>query len=222
VLLSGDSKLPLEVEAIEAGIRYGIDFSAGYSVGLFIDQRINRASLAQSLQTRPGARVLNTFAYTCSFSVVAARFGAKTLSLDLSKKSLTRGEQNFARNGLSLDGHRFIADDVFAVLPRLAKRNEVFDAIILDPPTFSRNQSGAAFQAEQDYPRLIQLALAVAAPGAEILLSTNCTSIRPVDLQQMARQGLKQSRKSGRFWSNSPPPDIPSEQASSTTWLKVN
>ena len=87
VLLEGDAALPLETVVAEAGTQFGIDFAAGYSVGLFIDQRANRAFLR-----RMGARrLLNTFAYTCSFSAAAALGGAETMSVDLSKKSLDRG-----------------------------------------------------------------------------------------------------------------------------------
>ena len=44
-----------------------------------------------------------------------------------------------------------MADDVMSVLPRLARRGERFDAIILDPPTFSRSRTGRAWQVEHDF-----------------------------------------------------------------------
>ena len=103
VLHSGDATLPIQTVVTEAGIRYGLDFGTGYSHGLFLDQRGNRAKLRAM---RP-KRMLNTFAYTCSFSVVAALTGAETLSVDLSRKSLDRGRQNFALNGIDEAKHRF-------------------------------------------------------------------------------------------------------------------
>ena len=102
----------------EEGLCYEIDFLAGYSCGLFLDQRANR----RWLRTSNVKNMLNIFSYTCSFSVVAAVGGARTLSIDLSRSALERGRRNFALNGLSLEGRRFIADDVFDVLPRLARR----------------------------------------------------------------------------------------------------
>src|ERR1700677_1572641 len=156
----------MATEESEAGLKYRLDFAGGDSSGLFIDQRVNRGRLAAM---KP-KRLLNTFAYTCSFSVVAAKAGAETVSVDLSRRSLTRGEENFSRNGMDPKaGHRFLADDALAVLPRLARRGETFDAIVLDPPTFSRNQSGAAFKVQRDFERLVGLALDVAAPGARVL-----------------------------------------------------
>jgi 23S rRNA (cytosine1962-C5)-methyltransferase len=219
VLLRGDAGGSLETEVGEAGARYELDFAGGYSAGLFIDQRANRVRL-RALKPK---RLLNTFAYTCSFSVVAALGGAETVSVDLSRRSLTRGEGNFQRNGLDpkRGGHRFIADDVLAVLPRLARRGETFDAIILDPPTFSRNQAGAAFQVQRDFDRLVALALEVAAPGAKILLSVNHAGMRVADLERAARTALKMAGRGGRFNPSAPLPDFPPGQGAKTVWLDL-
>ena len=70
-----------------------------------------------------------------------------------------------------------IADDVFAVLPRLARKGERFDAIILDPPTFSRSRTGKSWQVEHDFEKLFLAALEVAERDAKILLATNCTRL---------------------------------------------
>jgi len=219
VLLRGEAGGSLETEVGEAGARYGLDFAGGYSAGLFIDQRANRARL----RVLKPKRLLNTFAYTCSFSVVAALGGAETISVDLSRRSLTRGEGNFQRNGLDPKaGHRFIADDVLAVLPRLERRGEKFDAIILDPPTFSRNQAGAAFQVQRDFERLVTLALEVAAPGAKILLSVNHSAMRVADLEWAARTALKLAGRGGRFNSSAPLADFPPGEGAKTVWLECS
>jgi 23S rRNA (cytosine1962-C5)-methyltransferase len=219
ILLRGPDTLPMEMEVREAHLLFGLDFAAGYSAGLFIDQRANRA---RARHYRP-ARLLNTFAYTCSFSVVAARAGAETVSIDLSHRSLARGEENFRRNGLDpKTGHKFIADDVLAVLPRLARRGEKFDLIILDPPTFSRNQAGTAFQVQRDFDRLIVLALEVAAASAKILLSVNHSAMRVADLERAARAALRLQNRSGRFYATPPLSDFPPGHGAKTIWLELN
>jgi 23S rRNA (cytosine1962-C5)-methyltransferase len=216
-LLEGETGLPLETTVEEAGIRYGIDFAAGYSAGLFIDQRANRAFV----QRLGAKRLLNTFAYTCSFSVVAALSGAETVSVDLSKKSLDRGRENFVLNKLEPARHQFIADDVLEVLPRLARRGERYDCIILDPPTFSRGNKGRRFQVEHDFEALLTAALEVASPGARLLLSTNCTRVRRADLERIARYGAKLSRRGGTFHREPELPDLPAGEGSQTLWLTV-
>lgn len=213
LLLRGDPSVPPKETVRESGLLYEVDFASGYSVGLFCDQRGNRLHL-RKLAPR---RVLNTFAYTCAFSVAAAVAGAETLSVDLSKSSLNRGKRNFDLNGLDPAAHRFIADDVLAVLPRLAARGEKYDAIILDPPTFGRSSPKRSFRAERDYEDLIAAALACAAPGASILLSTNCSSLHAGKLRSMA---ARVSRGKADFHCAPALPDFPDGHGSSTLWMR--
>lgn len=217
VLVEGDASAPLQTAVTERGVHYGIDFGAGYSAGLFMDQRANRAFL-RAMAPR---RLLNTFAYTCSFSVVAALAGAQTVSVDLSKKSLERGRANFGLNGLSTEGHRFIADDVLDVLPRLERRGEKFDAVILDPPTFSRGNRGHKWQVEEQIETLLAAALELAAPGAFILISTNCARLGREVLERTARFTLRVAHRGGDFHREPPLPDFPEGEGAQTLWLHI-
>ncbi len=214
-LITGDATAPLAGTVLERGVCYGLDFGAGYSVGLFLDQRENR----QFVRRAAPRRLLNCFAYTCSFSVVAGLVGAETLSIDLSRKSLNRGRDNFVLNRLATDRHRLLADDVFAVLPRLARKGERFDAIILDPPTFSRSRTGKAWQVEHDFERLLLSALEVAERDAKILLSTNCTRLDERALEVMGRFCLKATRRAGRFVPSLRLPDFPLGTTARSLWM---
>ena len=216
-LLLGDPATNLESTAMERTLRYAIDFGAGYSVGLFIDQRENRRFVRE---VAPRS-LLNCFAYTCSFSVAAATVGATTLSVDLSKKSLARGKENFALNSLPTNDHRFMADDVMTVLPRLARRGERFDMIILDPPTFSRSHRGKAFQVEHDFEALLLEALEVAERNARILLSTNCSTLHERALEVMGRFCLKATRRAGEFHREPGLADFPPRVGAATVWLTL-
>lgn len=216
-LILGDADANLQSTLLERTLRYGIDFGAGYSVGFFIDQRENR-SFVRAVAPRT---LLNCFAYTCSFSVAAATVGAKTVSIDLSKKSLARGRENFALNSLTTNEHRFLADDVMEVLPRLARKGEKFHVIILDPPTFSRSHRGKAFQVEQDFERLLLAALEVAERDGKILLSTNCSSLRERAIEVMARYCLKATRRAGTFHREPSPADFPPLTGAATLWLSL-
>lgn len=210
VRLRGDGAGTSEIVR-ESGLLYEVDFATGYSTGLFCDQRANRRWLRELAPKR----VLNTFSYTCAFSVAAAAEGAETLSLDLSKSSLNRGRRNFELNGLDPGGHRFIADDVLAVLPRLGQRGEKYDAIILDPPTFGRSGKHT-FRAERDYEDLIVAAVACAEPRGAILLSTNCLSLNVAKLKSM---GMRVARGKARFHEVEPQPDFPPGHGSATIWM---
>jgi 23S rRNA (cytosine1962-C5)-methyltransferase len=216
-LAVGDPDANLQSTALERTLRYGIDFGGGYSVGLFIDQRENRR-IVRDISPRS---LLNCFAYTCSFSVAAATVGARTVNIDLSKRSLDRGRENFALNSLSTNDHRFLADDVMAVLPRLARKGGKFDVIILDPPTFSRSHRGKTFQVEQDFEKLLLAALELAERDGKILLSTNCSTLRERALEVMARFCLKATRRAGSFHRENPLPDFPPGVGAATVWLTL-
>jgi 23S rRNA (cytosine1962-C5)-methyltransferase len=216
-LVVGDPGSGAQTVAMERGLRYGIDFESGYSVGLFVDQRENR-SFMRRMQPQ---KVLNCFAYTCAFSVAAASVGAATVSVDLSKKSLARGRDNFTLNGLSAEDHVFVPDDVMEFIPRLARRGEKFDVVILDPPTFSRTHRGKAFQVEQDFETLLSSALNLVERDSHILLSTNCTSLTARALEVMARFCLKTARRAGTLHQTPPLPDFPRDGGARTVWLTL-
>jgi len=216
-LIFGDSGENLQTIATERHLKFGIDFGAGYSVGLFVDQRENRRHVRHIAPKR----LLNCFSYTCSFSVSAAYAGAITLNVDLSKKSLARGRENFALNSLPTIDHRFIADDVMAVLPRLARKGEKFDVIILDPPTFSRSSGGKSFHVENDFEKLLVDALELAERDSHVLLSTNCSTLREHALEVMARYGLKAARRAAMLHRQPPLPDFPPGVGASSIWLTL-
>jgi 23S rRNA (cytosine1962-C5)-methyltransferase len=216
-LICGNPTENLQTIATERRLKFGIDFAAGFSVGLFPDQRENR-SFVRHLTPK---RLLNCFAYTCSFSVSAAYVGATTLNIDLSKKSLARGRENFALNSLSFTGHRFINDDVMAVLPRLAGKGEKFDVIILDPPTFSRSPGGKTFHVDDDFEKLLVDSLELTERNSHVLVSTNCSTLREHALEVMARYGLKAARRAGTLRRSPPPPDFPPGTGASSIWLTL-
>ncbi|MEI8293180.1 MAG: class I SAM-dependent methyltransferase [bacterium] len=211
VLLRGEPDVPAIETVSENGLFYELDFSASYSPGLFPDQRLNR----QFLKQKNPRRVLNTFAYTCAFSLAAASCGAETLNVDISKSSLERGRRNFELNRIPTDGHRFIPEDVPTFLRRLFKRGEKFDAIILDPPTFGRSGTGKTFRFERDFPQLLECASQLASAGAAILLSTNFTAWDTSALITCAR-GILPSKTA--YHSTPPPPDFFGMSPSSTVW----
>jgi 23S rRNA (cytosine1962-C5)-methyltransferase len=216
-LIFGDPGGNLQTIATERHLKFGIDFGTGYSPGLFLDQRENRRYVRHIAPRR----LLNCFAYTCSFSISAACRGATTLNIDVSKRYLARGRENFALNNLPTIDHRFIADDVRAVLPRLARRGEKFEAIILDPPTFSRSPGAKRFQVEEDFEKLLIDALELAERDSHVLLSTNCSALREHALEVMARYCLKATRRAATFHRSSRLPDFPPDAGASSIWLAL-
>jgi 23S rRNA (cytosine1962-C5)-methyltransferase len=154
----------------EHGARFRVSLNDGLSTGLFVDQRDNRGRV-RALAS--GKRVLNLFCYTCSFSVAAAFGGAReTLSVDLSARALSRGRENFARSGIE-GNHRFLKEDALSWLQRARRKQQHFDLIVLDPPSFATIGKGETFSAASGYEKLAENALALLAPGGTLLAVTN-------------------------------------------------
>ncbi|HEY5876002.1 MAG TPA: class I SAM-dependent rRNA methyltransferase, partial [Ilumatobacteraceae bacterium] len=81
----------------EDGATFAVDVRRGHKTGFYLDQRESRSAIAD---LAPGRRVLDVFAYTGSFSVVAARAGAaSTTSIDSSGPALALAAANLERNG---------------------------------------------------------------------------------------------------------------------------
>lgn len=228
---------PPRFEVVENGVRYWLSFAEGYSTGLFLDQRDNRRRLltgqvagpfrlgsggAESATPLAGLTVLNTFAYTCSFSVCAALAGAVATSLDLSRKYLDWGRDNFRLNGLDPEQHDFIYGDCFNWMKRLAKKGRQFDLVIIDPPTFSRSKESGVFRAETDYGKLVTLALGLLTAGGVLLACTNAVRLRSGDWLTRVRAAVAESGRRIEAEHLSPQPaDFPTNYEE-PAYLKVN
>jgi 23S rRNA (cytosine1962-C5)-methyltransferase len=226
---------PSEWQVTENSVRYILRGNEGYSVGLFLDQRDNRRRLLTrhvaagfALSTENGGKpdVLNTFAYTCGFSVCAALAGARTTNLDLSSKYLNWGQQNFRLNGLDPDEHAFIYGDCFDWLRRLNRKSRQFDLVILDPPTFSTSKISGVFRVEKDYGKLVSAVLPLLKRNGILLACANTARLAPEDFLNVIQTtiGACGPKLLQRHYAPQPP-DFPVHRAEpahlKTVWLRV-
>ena len=185
---------PAEAELVvtEGELRFPVRLADGLSTGLFVDQRDNRDRIRR---LSGGRRVLNLFSYTCSFSVAAARGGAReVVSIDLSRPALDRGRAAFEENGLDPAQHRFHHEDCVAWLGRARRRQERFGLVILDPPSFGTRSKRATFDVDRDYGRVAADALALLEPGGRLLAVTNH---RKTSRERMRRTLHEAARSAG-------------------------
>lgn len=170
----------------------------GLSTGLFLDQRENRRFVADWVRSRARAgkppSVLNTFAYTCAFSVAAAKAGAITASVDVSGRYLDWGKRNFRHNTLDPALHRFAKMDTFEFFGYAKRKGLTFDLIILDPPSFAsgnKKKGIRPWSSVADYANLVGEAAALLNPKGVIFASTNTQELcRPGRLEREIVKGL--------------------------------
>jgi 23S rRNA (cytosine1962-C5)-methyltransferase len=221
----------------ENAVKFEVSFNEGYSMGLFLDQRDNRRRLLTGYITGgfqlfdPPIRnrhfeVLNMFSYTCGFSVCAALAGARVTSVDLSRKYLDWGKRNFALNNIDPAAHDFIYGDAFDWLRLLAKKKRLFDAVILDPPTFSHSKEHGAFRAEKDYGKLVTAALPLIKSDGILFACSNAAAWPSADFVAEVERPIRAAHRKILQRHYSPqPPDFPMSRAEpaylKTFWLRV-
>ena len=159
----------------EGGLRFIIRPADYLDVGLFLDHRNTRSMVRAGSE---GKRVLNLFCYTGSFSAYAAAGGAaETLSVDLSNTYLQWADRNLDLNGFSGKTHRLLQADVLAWLEQPPR--ELFDLIVIDPPTFSNSKRmQSVLDIQRDHVMLLNRALRHCAPGGTVYFSTNFRKFR--------------------------------------------
>jgi 23S rRNA (cytosine1962-C5)-methyltransferase len=171
--------------------------------------------------------ILNVFAYTCGFSVCGAKAGARTTSLDLSKKYLEWGRRNFALNGLEPAAHEFIYGDAFDWLRRLAKKGRTFDVVVLDPPTFSQSKEQGVFRVEKNLGDLVVAALGVLKAGGVLLAAANTAGWPAEKFVASVEFAVRTGNRSiGHRHYVPQPPDYPVSRAEpahlKTIWLQID
>jgi 23S rRNA (cytosine1962-C5)-methyltransferase len=164
-------------------------------VGLYLDMRDTRVFVRAHGR---GATLLNCFAYTGGFAVAARAGGAvSAVNVDLSKRALAWADENAALNGQMTAPGDALAGDVFQWLRRLARGERRFSAVVLDPPAFARGPSGS-FSAARDTPALVAGAVAVVAPGGQLIACCNQESLAPERHLALVQRGLLGAGRSGR------------------------
>jgi 23S rRNA (cytosine1962-C5)-methyltransferase len=169
----GEVKVPYTVK--ENGISFSINWITGQKTGFFIDQRENRALLAQYA---PGKSVLNTFCYSGGFSLYALKAGAASvISLDASAKAIDLVNANIELNKMQDLNHQALVGET---LPFLKANEDEFDIIVLDPPAFAKSMN-AKHKALQGYQKINELALKKIKKNG-LLFTYSCSQVITRDL----------------------------------------
>ena len=121
-------------------------------VGVFPEQAANweyifrnTSEIAASMEQRP--KVLNLFAYTGAASLAARAAGADVTHLDSVRQVVTGAHENQDRSGL--DGIRWVVEDAMKFAKREARRGNLYNGIILDPPAYGHGPDGEKWKLDE-------------------------------------------------------------------------
>lgn len=161
----------------EHGLEFVANVVKGHKTGFFLDHRANRKRIGELSK---GQRVLDVFSYAGGFSVHALGGGAASVtSLDISAPALEMARRNVRLNFGDEAAHDTLAEDAFTAMERMARSQQAFGVVIVDPPSFAKSDKeipGALVA----YRKLHKLALPLVAPGG-ILLAASCSARVPAE-----------------------------------------
>ena len=154
-----------KIQITENGLNFLVDIKRGQKTGFYLDQRNNRAALAEFAQ---GKDMLNCFSYTGGFAVYGLRAGAKSvLSIDSSQDANDLALENVRINEFDEGKAQFLTGDVFQELRKFRDSGRSFDLIVLDPPKFAAT-SAQADKAARGYKDINLLAFKLLKPGGTL------------------------------------------------------
>jgi 23S rRNA (cytosine1962-C5)-methyltransferase len=157
-------------------LKFEVDVLGGHKTGLYLDQQANYQNTADLIR---GGQVLDCFTFLGGFALHAARGAASRVhALDQSEDAIAAASRNAAVNGVA-EKCTFETANVFDWLKSHTtvgpneKLIPKFDAIILDPPSFTRTRT-AVPEALRGYKEIHLRALKLLKPGGT--LATFCCS----------------------------------------------
>jgi len=170
--------------------------------GLFPEQAVNwdwfGAKIAEAKKENPNReiKVLNLFAYTGGATVAAAKAGAAVTHVDASKGMVTWAKENAASSGLSEAPIRYIVDDCVKFVEREIRRGNLYDAVIMDPPSYGRGPKGEIWKIEESIHDFVKLCTGVLKPEPLFfLINSYTTGLQPAVLSYLL--GVELQKKFG-------------------------
>jgi len=145
--------------------------------GLFPEQAVNWDWMMDKIKNskRP-IKVLNLFAYTGGATVACLKAGASVCHIDSSKGMCEWAKENVITSGLKEKPVRFLVDDVVKFVNREIRRNNKYDAIIMDPPSYGRGANGEVWKFEDNISDLIELCMGVLSDNPLFFLINSYTT----------------------------------------------
>ncbi len=149
--------------------------------GLFPEQAYNWDFLTDKIKDEYKARegkinVLNLFAYTGGATVACAYAGASVCHVDAAKGMVARAKENARLSGLADAKIRYIVDDAVKFIKREINRNNKYDIVIMDPPSYGRGPKGEMWQVEDSLYNLIYLCMQVLSDTPSVFMVNSYAS----------------------------------------------
>ena len=198
-------ELPDALYARRGNLLFNLHLAQQQNSGFFLDIEPGRQWLELHAKDK---RVLNLFAYTCAFSVVAVAAGAeKVVNVDMSSAALNLGRANHQLNNLAKNKSEFVAENILKSWSRVKKPGP-YDLVIIDPPSYQKG----SFIAEKDYAKVVRRLPELMPAGGLVLACLNAPELSESFLKQQFEEQCPQAVFVERIKPHADFPDIDPEQ----------
>lgn len=138
-------------------LKFNLKLMGFKHTGLFPEQAYNWNLIRQKIkESKREIKVLNLFAYTGAATIAALKEGASVIHVDSSRGMIDWAKENVKLNHLEDKQVRFLVDDVRKFVKREIRRENKYDIIIMDPPSFGRGAKSEVWNIETDLDDLIK------------------------------------------------------------------
>jgi 23S rRNA (cytosine1962-C5)-methyltransferase len=158
-------KVPESWSISYGGLKFALKPMGFKHTGLFPEQAVNWDWLGEKISSagRP-VKVLNLFAYTGGATLACAAAGAQVVHVDAAKGMVAWAKENAAASGLGGRPVRYIVDDCLKFAAREGRRGNLYDGIIMDPPSYGRGPGGEIWKLEEKLGELLELCSGLLSP----------------------------------------------------------
>ena len=146
--------MPYKTSALD--LNFKLALSSFKHVGIFPEQASNWEFIVDKVKKLPlkNPKVLNLFAYTGGASIAAKQAGADITHVDSIKQVISWSRENMEAS--NLENIRWVVEDALKFVKREAKRGNIYQGIILDPPAYGRGPDGEKWILEEQINELLK------------------------------------------------------------------
>lgn len=180
-------------------IKIKLELTQFKHLGLFPEQRANWDFLLNELE--PGDKVLNLFAYTGIASIISKKLRADVVHVDSVKNLISWAKENMENS--NLNDIRWVHEDAMKFIAREEKRENLYRAIIMDPPAWGIGAKGEKWKLEDQIDLLISTSANLLAEDGFLIMNTYTPTVEFEFLKELLPLYFKENQISlNELWMN--------------------
>lgn len=194
------TKVPISWKIGYKELKFNVKLMGFKHTGIFPEQAVNWDKLQEIIRnSKKQLKVLNLFAYTGAMTLACASAGAKVCHVDSSKGMVLWGKDNAKLSNLSDKPIRWIVDDCFKFVKKEQRRNNKYDIIIMDPPSYGRGPNGEIWQLENNIYDFILDIKEILEENAMVVVNSYTAGVSPAAMEYILSTILKK-QKDGKVY----------------------